>query len=70
MVTVVPFLLEVEDWRYGFLDPLAVGEVVGELLLPLIWLAGANVLPKLDPGPVSAEGSRFRHWVDEDRCGL
>ena len=38
------------------MEPLRLA-VVGELVVPLIWLAGAKVLPKLDPGPVSADGS-------------
>lgn len=52
----VPVLLEVDDWRYGFFEPLGLA-VVGEFVEPLLWLAGAKVLPKLDPGPVAAEGS-------------
>ncbi len=46
--------------RYGFFEPVGLEvELVGEVVFAvrLVCLAGAKVLPKLDPGPVSADGS-------------
>lgn len=53
-------MLLTEELRYGFFELVGLEvELVGAVVfvVPLIWLAGAKVLPKLDPGPVSADGS-------------
>lgn len=47
-----------EELRYGFFELVRLLlDGTGDFVTPLIWLAGAKVLPKLDPGPVSADGS-------------